>query len=568
MHLLHPLYHRILKKTAAVLLSGCIAFGSSVSAFAAQVDAAVADPEGAAVSQSAENTVADNLLATATPAQTTDSIELDGIPVQPEVYKINSENYFKLRDIAYLLQNTNSKFSVAWDADTSSISLTTGEGYTSVGGEMSYSGAGAAVLSRANVLVNGAQANMTAYNIAGNNYFRLRDMGNQIGFQVDYDDAEDIVLLDSGTPAVVYTVAFDVNGHGSALDALTDLEEGSVIAAPTVTPVSDYVVAGWYQDSDCTEPWDFTNDTVSSDMTLYAKWVHSYTVEFEMNGHGTQIETLTDVPEGTLLQKQTPSVSGYVFGGWYAERGCYTAWDFSSDRVGSDMVLYAKWTSIEDANTATGDDDAEDTGTTPTPTPTAAGRTDGVLTILIDAGHGGDDSGAGSVEAGVYEKDLCLQTALKLRDLLQASGVNVIMSRTTDVSLPKASRVPYIEDNADLLDLVVCIHLNSADATSARGCEMLVPDDEQESTGESTTIAKLFLAQYVSLGVNNRGIKERPNLYMVKAAVAAGVPIAFSEYCFLSNADDYALVSTDAGLQAQAQAMYTAIMQYYKTATY
>ncbi len=566
MHLLHPLYHRILKKTAAVLLSGCIAFGSSVSAFAAQMDATAADPEGAAVSQSTEYAVASNLLAATSPAQTTDSIELDGTPVQPEVYKINNENYFKLRDIAYLLQDTNSKFSVNWDAATSSILLKTGEGYTSVGGEMSYSGVGAAVLSHASVLVNGVQANMTAYNIAGNNYFRLRDIGNQVGFQVDYDDAEDIVLLDSGTPVEAYTVAFNMNGRGSALSALTDLKEGSTIAAPTVAAVSGYMVAGWYQDSGCTDKWDFTNDTVSRDMTLYAKWVKAYAVEFEMNGHGTQIEKKTNVPEGTLLQKPTPSASGYVFGGWYAERGCYTAWDFSSDKVGSDMVLYAKWTSVDNANPTTGDDDTANNGTTPTPT--TNGRNDGVLTILIDAGHGGDDSGAGSVAAGVYEKDLCLRTALKLRDLLQASGVKVIMTRTTDVSLPKASRVPYIEKNADVLDLIVCIHLNSADATSAKGCEMLVPDSEQESTGESTAIAKLFLAQYVSLGVNNRGIKERPNLYMIKAAVAAGVPIAFSEYCFLSNAEDYAFVSTDAGLQAEAQAMYTAIMQYYKTAAY
>jgi N-acetylmuramoyl-L-alanine amidase len=58
-------------------------------------------------------------------------------------------------------------------------------------------------------------------------------------------------------------------------------------------------------------------------------------------------------------------------------------------------------------------------------------------TIVLDAGHGGEDGGAVGVLNGkeIYEKDLNLSIALLLRDLLEADGINVIMTREEDVLL-------------------------------------------------------------------------------------------------------------------------------------
>ena len=56
------------------------------------------------------------------------------------------------------------------------------------------------------------------------------------------------------------------------------------------------------------------------------------------------------------------------------------------------------------------------------------------ITVVIDAGHGGEDGGAVSA-SGIYEKDLNLAIAKQLCDLLTANGVTVVMTRTTDTLL-------------------------------------------------------------------------------------------------------------------------------------
>ena len=73
--------------------------------------------------------------------------------------------------------------------------------------------------------------------------------------------------------------------------------------------------------------------------------IGTYTVQFEMNGHGTQVESQS-VDEGGLVEEPVkPTASGYTFGGWYSDSGLTTKWDFDSDTVTGDMTLYAKWTS-------------------------------------------------------------------------------------------------------------------------------------------------------------------------------------------------------------------------------
>ena len=54
----------------------------------------------------------------------------------PQAYLINKYNYFKLRDVAYLLRNSTAEFEVGWEKSTNVITLTTGKNYTAVGGEL------------------------------------------------------------------------------------------------------------------------------------------------------------------------------------------------------------------------------------------------------------------------------------------------------------------------------------------------------------------------------------------------------------------------------------------------
>lgn len=124
-----------------------------------------------------------------------------------EAYNIQDNNYFKLRDIAYVLNGTSAAFSVGWDGTANAVSLDTSGEYAPTGNEMKVSGstaAKAAVVSNSAILIDGAKAALKAYNIDGNNYFKLRDLGTALGFDVGWDNASQTISISSAestTPA-------------------------------------------------------------------------------------------------------------------------------------------------------------------------------------------------------------------------------------------------------------------------------------------------------------------------------------------------------------------------------
>ena len=67
-----------------------------------------------------------------------------------------------------------------------------------------------------------------------------------------------------------YTVTFETSG-GSAVDPVT-VDADSTVTKPADPTKSGYTFGGWYKDSTLQTPWDFANDTVTADTTLYAKW--------------------------------------------------------------------------------------------------------------------------------------------------------------------------------------------------------------------------------------------------------------------------------------------------------
>ncbi len=117
-----------------------------------------------------------------------------------EAYNIKGNNYFKLRDLAFVVNGTNKQFEVTWDGQKNSINLVSNKEYTSVGGEMAVNGNATsknAVLSAAKFYVNGEEAVITAYNINGNNYFKLRDIAKTFNIGVTYDNATKTIGIDT-----------------------------------------------------------------------------------------------------------------------------------------------------------------------------------------------------------------------------------------------------------------------------------------------------------------------------------------------------------------------------------
>ena len=146
-----------------------------------------------------------------------------------------------------------------------------------------------------------------------------------------------------------FTVIFDSTG-GSEVPELS-LRKDSNIIKPQDPFMEGYVFLAWYTDPEYTVPWDFDNDTVIEDITLYAKWEIDlspvlYTVIFYNNGGDTQAdpESLTAERGGLIMPPLIePARAGYGFYGWYKEPECINRWDFAADTVTGNITLYARW---------------------------------------------------------------------------------------------------------------------------------------------------------------------------------------------------------------------------------
>jgi hypothetical protein len=136
------------------------------------------------------------------------SFTVDGVKKSFEAYNIDGSNYFKLRDIAFVLNGTGSQFSLTYDEAKKAISCTTAKAYTPDGSELVIGAdkSASAVLSNQSLYIDGKLASLTAFNIGGNNFFKLRELGDALKFTVGYDEATKTGMITStgaaATPSV------------------------------------------------------------------------------------------------------------------------------------------------------------------------------------------------------------------------------------------------------------------------------------------------------------------------------------------------------------------------------
>lgn len=130
---------------------------------------------------------------------TASTVMVNGKQVAFDAYNIGGNNFFKLRDMAYVLSGSEKQFEVTWDGTKNAINLVSGAPYTAVGGEMAAKGDGnkQATPTTSVIYLDGVQVTLTAYNIGGNNYFKLRDLGQAFDFEVDWDAAAATIVIDT-----------------------------------------------------------------------------------------------------------------------------------------------------------------------------------------------------------------------------------------------------------------------------------------------------------------------------------------------------------------------------------
>ena len=124
-----------------------------------------------------------------TASPTNDKLEVNGAAANPTVYKIGDSNYFKIRDVAALLNSTEKQFAVGYDGSKNAVTATTGQGYDKQSGDLAGAATGGSQTadpSNDAIYVNGEKITAEVYKINGSNYFKLRDLGKALNFYVGW----------------------------------------------------------------------------------------------------------------------------------------------------------------------------------------------------------------------------------------------------------------------------------------------------------------------------------------------------------------------------------------------
>ncbi len=145
------------------------------------------------------------------------------------------------------------------------------------------------------------------------------------------------------------------------------------------------------------------------------------------------------------------------------------------------------------------------------------------VTVVIDAGHGGYDR-SGIPGQRIAEKDMTLDVAQRLKNVLSASGYRVVMTRSTDVFVPLGGRVAMANSYRNAI--FVCIHFNATGRSGASGIETYF------YSRESLPLASA-IHYYVTGGAPsaNRGVRRR-GYYVLRRT---SIPAVLVECGFLTN---------------------------------
>jgi len=188
--------------------------------------------------------------------------------------------------------------------------------------------------------------------------------------------------------------------------------------------------------------------------------------------------------------------------------------------------------------------------------------------VVIDSGHGGNDPGKIGVD-GSLEKDINLEIAQKLKQYLEASDVQVVMTRDEDTGLYKESdshkkmadmraRCQLINDTAPTL--VVSIHQNSYHEESIKGGQVFYYKNSEKGKRLAEILQQRF--DFV-LGENNtRKAKANDSYYLL---LHVKQPIVIVECGFLSNWEESAKLVTEEYQNRLAWTIHMGIMEYLNT---
>lgn len=193
----------------------------------------------------------------------------------------------------------------------------------------------------------------------------------------------------------------------------------------------------------------------------------------------------------------------------------------------------------------------------------------GLPTVIIDAGHGGEDGGTSDAQ-GNMEKDVNLLIASKLATMINSSGYPVVMTRDEDTAIyddeSSSLREKKVSDMNNRLEIfnssddniVISIHQNFFTQEKYNGTQIFYSPNNPESASlaESTRVAVTSLLQ----PDNTRETKmANDDIFLLNNAT---VPAIIVECGFLSNSEEAALLQTEVYQQNMAFSIFCGFLQY------
>ena len=189
-------------------------------------------------------------------------------------------------------------------------------------------------------------------------------------------------------------------------------------------------------------------------------------------------------------------------------------------------------------------------------------------TVILDAGHGGEDGGASSKD-GLLEKDLNLALALAMRDILTANSVKVVLTRETDTllydrnvdfqgrkkMLDMAARLKIAQDSSDAV--FISLHMNTYPHPSCEGVQVWYSDNNDASLELAKTIHST--TQELLQPENDRPVKRSgSSIYLLHHLEC---PAVLVECGFLSSPAEAALLGDEGYRQQLALTLCMGILR-------
>lgn len=193
-------------------------------------------------------------------------------------------------------------------------------------------------------------------------------------------------------------------------------------------------------------------------------------------------------------------------------------------------------------------------------------------TVVIDAGHGGEDPGAVSDYSGLREKEVNLTIAKRVKELLEAENFNVIMTREEDILKYREGTKGYDNKRGQDLsgrkkmidesgaDIAVSIHLNKFDQTQYYGAQVFFPPRSEESKKLAEDIQKSMIENIDPNNKREALVKDTKLIILRNLKI----PTVIVECGFLSNKEEEQKLADKGYQEKLAMAIKDGIVKYFE----